>query len=62
MFEIEIPENTELQNLGTEMFSSGYNNIDICAYNYAYIQEVDENFNVFLDDLISTFESLFGYC
>lgn len=61
MIEIEIPENTELQNLGTEMFASGYNNIDICAYNYAYIQEVDENFNVFLDDLVSTFESLFSF-
>ena len=51
----------ELQNLGDEMFNPSLNNIEICSYNYINSGEVDDNFNYYLDDLISIFDGLFGF-
>ena len=51
----------ELQNLGDEMFNPALNNIEVCSYNYINCEEVDENFNNYLDDLISIFDGLFGF-
>ena len=51
----------ELQNLGNEMFNPALNNIEVCSYNYINCEEVDDNFNNYLDDLISIFDGLFGF-
>lgn len=51
----------ELQNLGNEMFNPALNNIEVCSYNYINSDENDDNFNNYLDDLISIFDGLFGF-
>lgn len=51
----------ELQNLGNEMFNPALNNIEVCSYNYINSDVNDDNFNNYLDDLISIFDGLFGF-
>lgn len=51
----------ELHNLGNEMFNPALNNIEVCSYNYINSDENDDNFNNYLDDLISIFDWLFGF-
>lgn len=46
----------ELHNLGNEMFNPALNNIEVCSYNYINSDENDDNFNNYLDDLISIFD------
>ena len=50
-----------LHNFVNTHLSRVKNNLDVCSYNLVYAGENDDNFNNYIDDIISIFDSLFGF-
>lgn len=53
--------NNELETFVNTEIDRNKTNINVCSYNLVYSNENDDNFNYYIDDIISIFDGLFSF-